>query len=146
MSKWKTSSAIAIAVGLATALAASAQEVTIWRSPSCRCCGLWARHLEAAGMSVKMIDSTDRAALEKERGVPPRFASCHTAIVEGYTIEGHVPAGDIERLLAERPNAIGLSVPGMPSGSPGMESGSIEPYDVLLVGRDRSTQVFAHHP
>nr|CCD32037.1 Predicted metal-binding protein [Methylocystis sp. SC2] len=146
MSKSKTSLAIVFALGLSAPLAALAQDIVAWRSPSCGCCRLWVKHLEDAGMKVTMIDVRDIAKIKKEHGITPELASCHTAIVEGYTIEGHVPASEIKRLLAERPDAIGLSVPGMPAGSPGMEQGAAASYNVLLVKRDGSTEVFAHYP
>jgi hypothetical protein len=146
MSKSKTSLAIVFALGLIAPLAALAQDITAWRSPSCGCCHLWAKRLEDAGMKVTMIDTRDVSKIKKEHGITPELASCHTAIVEGYTIEGHVPASEIKRLLAERPDAIGLSVPGMPTGSPGMEHGAAESYNVLLLKRDGSTEVFAHYP
>jgi hypothetical protein len=97
-------------------------------------------------MHVKMMDANDMAAVKKVRGVPETAASCHTATVEGYTIEGHVPAREIKRLLAERLDAIGLSAPGMSLGSPGMDGGTREPYQVLLLKRGGTTQVFAEYP
>lgn len=133
-------------VATAAATGADAQNVTAWRSPECGCCHRWAQSLEAAGMHVTMIDSDDMAAVKKAHGVPEKVASCHTATVEGYTIEGHVPAREIKRLLAERPDAVGLTVPGMPQGSPGMDFGKSEAYQVRLVKKDGTTQVFAEYP
>src|SRR5208337_791731 len=111
----------------------AAQEVVVWRSPECGCCHLWAQSLQASGMQVSMTDVEDMTEVKKAYGVPDKLAGCRTAMVEGYTIEGHVPAKEIKRLLAERPDAIGLFVPDMPQGSPGMDSRMREPYQVLLL-------------
>ena len=127
---------------------ASAQTVEVFKSASCGCCTLWMRHLIRSGFSTKGkdLDGKELAQFKVDARVPSKLQSCHTARVGGYVIEGHVPAADIRRLLAERPDAIGLAVPGMPIGSPGMESGNErEPYDVLLIRRDGSTQVFSSH-
>lgn len=119
--------------------------VEIWKSPDCGCCKDWVKHLQANGFAVRVHDvgNTDaRAALR----MPIAFGSCHTAKVGGYAIEGHVPAREIRRLLKERPDAIGLAVPAMPLGSPGMDGpeygGRKTPYDVLLIARDGSSRVF----
>ncbi|GLI95136.1 DUF411 domain-containing protein [Methylocystis echinoides] len=146
MWKSKTGLAIILALGLMTPLTALAQEITAWRSPTCGCCQLWAKRLEAAGMKVTLLESNDLPNIKKQHGVAPQLESCHTAVVEGYTIEGHVPPREIARLLAERPDAIGLSVPGMPAGSPGMERDETKPYDVVLMKRNGTTEVFAHYP
>jgi len=145
MSKSRWTTAVALAVGLMIPLSVFAQEITVWRSPACGCCHLWAKHLEASGMSVKMIDANDLAKIKAERGISSELAACHTAVVAGYAIEGHVPAKEIRRLLAERPDAIGLAVPGMPNDAPGMDSDSKEPFDVLLVKKDGSTAIFAKY-
>jgi hypothetical protein len=122
--------------------------IGVWKSATCECCGNWVKHLEANGFAVK-VNATEPAALERlkaQAGVGGKLAACHTAKIGGYVIEGHVPASDIKRLLAERPEAIGLAVPGMPVGSPGMEQGGeFEPYDVLLFNKDGATKVFASH-
>ena len=104
-------------------------------------------HLRAGGYAVRTEDLDDLAPVKRKLGVPSSLQSCHTAVVEGYVIEGHVPASDIERLVAERPDAIGLTVPGMPQGSPGMEQadGKTEAYDVLLIKKDGTTEIFASH-
>ena len=111
-------------------------QVEVWKDPSCGCCGDWVLHLQAHGMTVRVHD-TGNAAMRARLGVAPAYGSCHTARVEGYAIEGHVPARDIRRLLAERPQAIGLAVPGMPVGSPGMDgpayNGRQDRYEVLLL-------------
>ena len=120
-------------------------QVEVWKDPQCGCCGDWVVHLKANGFSVQVND-TGNAAARTRLGVPEKLGSCHTAQVGGYAIEGHVPARDIHRLLKERPAAIGLAVPGMPVGSPGMDAplfgGRKDPFDVLLVQRDGRTQVY----
>jgi hypothetical protein len=147
MSKLKTGLAIIVATaGLMASLGASAEGVTAWRSPSCGCCHEWAKHVEQSGLSVEMIDAPDIDKIKREHGISSELASCHTAVAGGYMIEGHVPPREIKRLLAERPDAIGLAVPGMPNGAPGMDSGSKEPFNVLLVKKDGSTEVFAKYP
>ena len=122
--------------------------VQVAKSPQCGCCGAWVEHLRAAGFETEVRDVEQAAldVLKAELGIAPEHASCHTATVEGYVVEGHVPAEDIRRLLAERPEAHGLAVPGMPVGSPGMEMGdSREPYDTLLIGTNGEASVFARH-
>ena len=117
----------------------------VWKSPTCGCCKDWIVHLEANGFDVTSFDEGNSAARER-LGMPVRFGSCHTGEIDGYAIEGHVPAREILRLLDERPDAIGLSVPAMPRGSPGMDGpaygGVVDPYDVLLIGRDGNARVF----
>ncbi len=127
---------------------AEGMAVDVWRNPSCGCCGKWARHMQAAGYTVTINEAASGvlARIKRQAGIAPDLASCHTAKIAGYVIEGHVPAADIERLLAEKPDAVGLALPGMPLGSPGMEAGGqTEPYEVLLVKKDGSTEVFARH-
>jgi hypothetical protein len=139
--------AAAGAAGLATAAPARPQ-VEVWKTPSCGCCKDWIRHLEANGFEVKFHDVPNATKNDYRRrmGLADRFGSCHTALVGGYVIEGHVPARDIQRLLKDRPRALGLAVPGMPVGSPGMDgpeyNGLKDPYDVLLVQRDGTAAVF----
>ncbi|KFC63733.1 putative metal-binding protein [Bosea sp. LC85] len=126
---------------------AAAQSIQVHLSPSCSCCKSWVRHLEQAGFSPKIIESKDMAASKRMIGVPDKVQSCHTAIIEGYFIEGHVPAPDIRKLLQDKPAAIGLAVPDMPVGSPGMEVEGVAPdrYETLLVGADGEATVFAKH-
>ncbi len=121
--------------------------ITVYKSATCGCCRQWAEHLRDAGFDVDARNVENLNPIKERVGVPAGHGSCHTAEVAGYFVEGHVPADDVKRLLAERPDAKGLAVPGMPVGSPGMEtpSGEVKPYDVLLVARDGSTTVFAHH-
>ena len=143
--------AVALGAGMAWAAqaAAPAPAVKVWKDPNCGCCKDWMAHLEKAGFDVTGIDKGNTAA-RAALGMPQKLGSCHTAQVGGYVIEGHVPASDIKRLLADKPNALGLAVPGMPIGSPGMdgpEYGSRrDPYQVLLVKKDGSTQVFNSYP
>jgi len=126
-------------------VAAYAAKFTVYKSPWCGCCGNWVKHLEANGHSVVTKNTETLDALKKMAGVPEPLQSCHTATVDGYVIEGHVPAKDIERLLAERPKAKGLAVPGMPAGSPGMEGGAPENYNVMLFQPDGSASVYTRH-
>lgn len=119
----------------------------VHKSPTCGCCEVWVEHVRKAGFDVQVRDHDDMAPIKSRLGIPYGKGSCHTAEVGGYFVEGHVPAIDIKRLLAEKPNAKGLAVPGMPAGSPGMEmpDGRVQPYAVELVGRDGSTSEFARH-
>jgi endonuclease/exonuclease/phosphatase (EEP) superfamily protein YafD len=130
------------------ALAAAESSIEVWKSATCKCCFNWVKHLEANGFAVK-VNAADPSTLDRLKaqfGVGEKLASCHTAKIGPYVIEGHVPAPDIKRLVAEQPNALGLTVPGMPVGSPGMEQGAeTEPYDVLLMQKDGTTEVFASH-
>ncbi len=119
--------------------------VQVWKSPTCGCCSKWIDHMKEAGFTVKARDMDDITMVKRLAGVPDNMASCHTAVVNGYVIEGHVPAKDVKRLLKERPqNITGLSVPGMVSGSPGMENGRVEPYDVVSFGNN-GVQVFSSY-
>jgi hypothetical protein len=137
---------LAVAAGVRRAVAKPAPRpaVEVWKDPSCGCCREWIAYLEREGFSVVSRDEGNVAA-RRRLGMPAKYGSCHTATVAGYVIEGHVPAEDIRRLLAQRPDAIGLAVPGMPVGSPGMDGaiyrGRRDPYDVLLVRRDGSAVV-----
>ena len=121
--------------------------VTVWRNPGCSCCGKWVKHLRSAGFTVTITESDKMSAIKRREGVPDNLQACHTAKVGGYTVEGHVPAADIVRLLSERPAAKGLAVAGMPMGSPGMEvrSGKKERYDVMLFGGSSAPRTFATH-
>ena len=121
-------------------------EVVVYKSPYCGCCVGWARHMTAHGYAVSDPDNTDLEAVKQSAGVPRELYSCHTAVIDGYVIEGHVPASAIERLLRERPDVKGLAVPGMPIGSPGMEGPDPEPYDVLSFDEDGETSVFMSVP
>ena len=121
-------------------------ELTVFRSPTCGCCGLWIEHMEAAGFEMKDEISEEMAAIKQRYGVPANLASCHTAIVADYVIEGHIPAIDVQRLLAAKPDLLGIAAPGMPIGSPGMESGDyVEPYTVFSFREDGAIAAFAEH-
>ena len=127
---------------------AATPRIQVLKSPTCGCCSAWIAHVEAAGLSVDAQDVTQDAlwAAKDKAGITPELSSCHTGFIDGYVIEGHVPAADLQRLLAERPNALGLTVPGMPIGSPGMEMGDQrDAFDTLLVLRDGEILVFERH-
>ena len=134
----------ASALPLATT-AAAPTPVEVWKDPSCGCCKDWVKHLEEHGFRVTVNDSGNASARAR-LGIPQKFGSCHTALVDGYALEGHVPASDIRRLLKERPKAVGLAVPGMPVGSPGMDGpeygGEKVPFDVLLVQANGTATVY----
>lgn len=119
----------------ASPLFASPPIVKVARNPGCGCCLGWGRHLEANGFKVDMSERRDMAAFKVSLGVPPELESCHTGLVEGYVIEGHVPVEAIKRLLTQKPDSIGLAVPGMPIGSPGMEGGKPEVYEVIIFSK-----------
>jgi hypothetical protein len=132
-------------VGLATGVCAeTAPTIIVSKDPNCGCCTGWVQHLRRNGFAATVIETVDMKSVKSRLGVPANLASCHTAEIAGYIIEGHVPGQAISRLLAEKPNAIGLAVPGMPIGSPGMEGGTPEIYDVILFGRDRQ-ESFGHY-
>ena len=139
---------MALLVGLAsTSTGMAAEEMTVYKSPTCGCCKKWVTHLEQNGFKVKSVDMQNVIPKKIELGITQQTASCHTGVINGYVIEGHVPASDIKRLLKEKPaNAIGLSVPGMPIGSPGMEQGSRkDDYSVLLIDKTGRTRVYSRH-
>jgi len=137
---------LALAPALAWANPARPTPVQVWKSPSCGCCKDWIAHLRENGFQVEVQEVSDTSAVRARLGIPMEYGSCHTGLVDGYALEGHVPASDIQRLLRERPAAIGLAVPGMPLGSPGMDGPEYEgrkhPYEVLLVRRWGLTRVF----
>jgi hypothetical protein len=117
-----------------TLFAGEKQVITVHKDPACGCCSGWVGHLQKAGFAAKVLDTKDLDAVKRKLGVPDDLAACHTAEISGYVVEGHVPAAALKRFLAEKPNATGLAVPGMPIGSPGMEGGNPEPYEVVLFG------------
>jgi len=125
--------------------AANAAQLTVHKSPYCGCCAKWIEHVQKHGFTVKVVETEDMMAVKKRLGVPDGMLSCHTTEAGGYFIEGHVPPADIKRLLAQKPKAAGIAVPGMPSGSPGMDTGPAEPYATILVRRDGTTGIFARH-
>ncbi len=158
---WLQGALAAATLGALPALARAAAPITtsstipvpadmeVWKDPNCGCCKDWVAHMQTAGFRVGVHDMGN-AAIRQRLGLPARLGSCHTALVGGYVIEGHVPATDVRRLLREQPQALGLAVPGMPVGAPGMDGaiygGRRDAFDVLLVARDGSTRVFQHYP
>jgi len=150
--KWFGLAAVG-AVGVATGIALTGQspaavsptEITVYKSASCGCCAKWVDHVEAAGFRVKVIDVDNLAEVKSMNGITSTLASCHTAIADGYVIEGHVPAADIQRLLEERPSVAGLAVPGMPIGSPGMEGPNPQSYNVLAFDQNGQVDVYARY-
>ena len=132
-------------VAAAWAQAAPAPQVEVFKNPYCGCCGKWVEHMRQAGFQVTVHELQDVPAKRRELGMPDRLGACHTARVGAYLLEGHVPAADVQRLLAEKPAALGLAVPSMPPGSPGMEGPRAIPYDTLLVRADGSISSFARH-
>ena len=147
--QWLAAASVLAVFGFHRTALAQATLVQVWKDPNCGCCQLWVEHLQASGFKVEVRDVGNTAA-RKRLGMPEQLGSCHTASVGGYVIEGHVPAADIHRLLKTRPLALGLSVPGMPIGSPGMDGpeykGRKDAYDVLLVQKDGSSKSFQHYP
>jgi hypothetical protein len=137
----------ALAAGLVVpARAQTGPVVDVVKTPTCGCCNGWIAHMRQSGFQVRVRDVQDTAPVARRLGVPDDLRSCHTASVGGYAVEGHVPAGDIRRLLRERPQAAGIAVPGMPMGSPGMEHGSHrQPYQTILFTRAGRRSVFARH-
>ena len=120
--------------------------VEVWKSPTCHCCSKWVEYLRGEGFNVVAHNETAMTPLKTKMGVPQELASCHTGVVDGYVLEGHVPAESIRRLLTEKPAARGLAVPGMPIGSPGMEQGDRrDAYEAVLFSAGGTTQIFAEH-
>ncbi|MGM0571201.1 DUF411 domain-containing protein [Marinobacter sp.] len=144
---------LTIALGLAASLTAAQTawaeddlSIKVYKSPTCGCCGDWIDHLEENGFEVDVTDTNNMNQVKMDAGLTPQLASCHTAFIDDYVIEGHVPAADIRRLVEEKPMAHGLSVPGMPVGSPGMEVGDRKDnYQVLLFNEAGQTRVFADY-
>ena len=138
---------LAIAAGaLVLGSAANAAGLTVYKSASCGCCGKWVEHVEKHGFTVTVVNVDDVMAVKSKAGIPDNLASCHTSKIGGYVIEGHVPAADIKKLLAEKPRAKGIAVAGMPMGAPGMEHGDHrQPYNTMLLKSDGSTAIFARH-
>lgn len=133
--------------GTACAQTSRSRNLTVFKTPTCACCDAWIAHMQEAGFRTTITVLPSLQSVRSSRGMPDALASCHTGLIEGYLVEGHVPAPDVIRLLAERPTAVGLAVPAMPLGSPGMETpqGRKDPYDTLLVLRSGATRVFARH-
>jgi hypothetical protein len=138
--------AVTVTIGLSTPVLAGAEEVVMYKDPHCGCCGKWAEHMRAAGFAVKEVASERMDLVKEDAGVPQALGSCHTAKVGGYVVEGHVPASDVRRMLTEKPAIRGLSAPGMPLGSPGMEGPyAAERYDVVSFDDTGRSTVFARH-
>ena len=138
---------LAVLAGTVSVSALATGQMTVYKSQYCGCCKTWIKHMEENGFEVKVVETEQLDPIKQQHGITPQLASCHTGLIDGYVVEGHVPARDVIRLLAERPAALGLAVPAMPLGSPGMETpqGHKDPYDTLLVLRSGATQVFARH-
>ena len=125
---------------------AAARRIVVYKAPTCGCCGNWVTYMRNAGYVVQVHDVADLTEIKRTSGVPEQAASCHTAQIGGYFVEGHVPVEDIRRMLDERPDIRGIAAPGMPVGSPGMEAGNRrDPYEVKAVRRDGTAYVFARH-
>jgi len=139
-------SASSASMALAAPVAPAANKVEVYKSPACGCCSQWVEHMQKNGFAVEVHNVRNVTPFRERYGVPQSVASCHTALVGGYAIEGHVPAAAVKRLLREKPKAAGIAVPGMVSGSPGMEQGTGKvPYNVMLFNTRGSTKVFAAH-
>ncbi|WP_404822437.1 DUF411 domain-containing protein [Noviherbaspirillum aerium] len=134
------------AAARAAAPGAAAPVIQVFKTPSCGCCHAWVDHLRANGFTVKATDVEDTSPYRSKYKVPAELASCHTGVVGGYALEGHVPAAEIRRLLAERPKAHGLAVPRMPMGSPGMEGDRKDAFDVILIRQGGKHTVYKHYP
>jgi len=138
---------LVVPVTAANQAAGAAPLMTVYKTPTCGCCAKWVTHMRENGFTVMVTDLNDLSVIKQKHGVPGRLQSCHTGIVNGYVVEGHVPAADVTRLLKEKPAVVGLTVPGMPAGSPGMEVPGIQPppYQVFTFDKAGSTNVFATH-
>ena len=148
MRRFKLLSAMLLAFSMTSVAEESPanKEMTVYRSPTCGCCGKWKEHADLNRFIIKDIVSDDMQAIKKKYGVPEKLASCHTAIVDGYVTEGHVPAADIEKLLKIKPKVVGIAAPGMPMGSPGMEmGGKQDDYDVVSFDSEGNYQIFSEH-
>jgi hypothetical protein len=155
MRNWSTATLVTVAAASAAALffnsGSSAQQkppvVSVFKTATCGCCSQWVEHMKAAGFEMRVRDVEDIAAVKERLGVATEISSCHTSQVDGYVIEGHVPASTVQRLLKERPKITGLAVPGMPMGSPGMEvpSGKKDAYSVVAFGGGQPPRVYEKH-
>lgn len=143
----RLAASVAFLAVLGTGSAAVAgDEMVMYKDPNCGCCGKWAEHMRENGIAVKEISTREMSLVKSEAGVPRELGSCHTAIIDGYVVEGHVPASDVKRLLTERPAVVGISAPGMPLGSPGMEGPyEAERYDVVSFDKGGRVEVFSSH-
>ncbi len=137
--------AAAAALSAAPLAYAAAPVIDVYKTASCGCCTAWVDHLKSNGFKVHAHNVEDPGAIRAKFGIGEQYGSCHTGVVKGYAIEGHVPAQSIKKLLKEKPKANGLAVPGMPMGSPGMEGHRKDAYDVLLIGKDGKASTFSSH-
>lgn len=149
--RWFPTVLLVASVGLwhvsSTRAQGGAPAVTVYKSPTCGCCSHWIEHMRSHGFAVTALDVDDVSTIKRQYGVPDAAGSCHTALVGGYVVEGHVPASAVKRLLTEKPKVAGIAVPGMPAGSPGMEvpSGRVDAYDVVTFDRSGAIAVFEKH-
>ena len=121
-------------------------DMQVYKSPHCRCCSAWVKKMQDAGFKVTTIEQQNNDALRQNKSIPKKLASCHTALVQGYVIEGHVPSADIKRLLKDKPNVVGLAVPGMPASAPGMNiPGSSVPYQVVAFNKTGEMQIYSRY-
>ena len=127
------------------ALAQAADTIAVYKDANCGCCGKWVEHMRAAGFDPKVVETPKMNSIKAQFGVPMELRSCHTSVIGGYVIEGHVPAGDVRRLLAQRPKVKGLAAPGMPAGSPGMDVPNAPAYDVVAFTAQGQASLFARH-
>lgn len=137
--------AVAALLAAPVLASAAAPVIDVYKSAYCGCCGDWVKHLESNGFTVKIHNVANPSDYREKHGIPNDLGSCHTGVVDGYAVEGHVPASDVKRLLAEKPKAKGLTAPGMPLGSPGMEGPRKDPYDVILVEGNSRSRVYKRH-
>jgi hypothetical protein len=141
--------AAALSTGAAAQRSAPAKPVmmAVYKTPTCGCCAKWVEHMKQNGFTMHVTDLTDLSAIKTKHGVPSKAQSCHTAVVNGYVVEGHVPASDVKRMLKEKPAIAGLALPGMPQGSPGMErpDNLVPAYQVLSFDKGGATRIYAQH-
>lgn len=137
---------IALLLSVAAGMSAAPPTLTVYKTKTCGCCGKWVEHMRANGFKVIVNDVESTGEYRRKYGVPEKLQSCHTAVVNGYSIEGHVPAAEIQRLLKEHPKAKGLAVPGMPAGSPGMEGNRQEAYSVVRFDEGGMLSVYQKYP
>ena len=136
---------LALLAGTVSVSALAAEQMTVYKSQYCGCCEQWVKHMQESGFELKVVDTEQLAPLKQQHGVTPQLASCHTALVGGYVVEGHVPAADVQRMLEQKPAIRGLTVPGMPQSAPGMDIPG-QPYQVLAIDEAGQTALWASYP
>ncbi|MCS3457457.1 hypothetical protein M2366_003572 [Aeromonas sp. BIGb0405] len=136
---------LALMAGLTSLSTLAAEQMTVYKSQYCGCCEQWVKHMQESGFELKVVDTEQLAPLKQQHGVTPQLASCHTALVGGYVVEGHVPAADVQRMLEQKPAIRGLTVPGMPQSAPGMDIPG-QPYQVLAIDEAGQTALWASYP